>query len=112
MKVVINKTKKIQRRANQIYSQMWRENTNITITGESNYSPQFRINFRLNDNVGNYQIHICDNTIPVRRGYNHSEVTNSMYMASFVAVAVAMSEFGCKPENYASACNRCEIVNA
>lgn len=42
---------------------------------------------------------------------DNTKNTNSMNMASFAAIAVAMKEFGCKPENYASTYNRCEIVN-
>lgn len=100
------KTKKIQRRANEIYSQIWQENTNITIKGTSKYIPNYKINFRVSGQE--YEFCICDGSISVR--YGCQEDTNSMEVASFVALAIASIEFGRKPEIFASTFNRCQII--
>lgn len=100
------KSRKIQRRANELYTQMWKENTIITITGESYYDSVYRINL----NVGrvNYQTRIADGSIPVKPGT--TERTNSMKLASFVAYAIASNEYGRKPEKYLRAFNKCELI--
>ena len=100
------KSRKIQRRANELYTQMWKENTTITITGESYYNSIYRINF----NVGrvNYQIRVLDAEIPVKPGT--TERTNSMKIASFAAYTIASNEYGRKPEKYIRAYNKCELI--
>lgn len=100
------KTRKIQRRANEIYSQMWKENTIITITGESYYNSVYRINFNIAGT--NYQTKVLDGSLPVKPGT--TERTNSMKIASFAAYAIASREYGCNPEKYIRACDKCELI--
>ena len=100
------KTKKIQRRANEIYSQMWKENTIITITGESYYDSVYRINFSINGR--GYQTRVSDDSLPVEPGT--IEKTNSMKIASFAAYAIASREFDRYPEKYIRVCDKCERI--
>ena len=100
------KTRKIQRRANEIYSQMQKENTIITITGESYYNCAYRINFSINGR--GYQTRVTDETIPIKFGT--TERTNSMKIASFAAYAIASREYERYPEKYIKACNKCELI--
>ena len=100
------KTRKIQRRANEIYTQMRKENTIITITGESYYDSDYRINFSVNDR--SYQTRVSDDSLPVRLGT--TEKTNSMKIASFAAYAIASREYERYPEKYIRACDKCELI--
>ena len=100
------KTRKIQRRANEIYTQMKKENTIITITGESYYDSSYRINFSVNGR--SYQTRVSDDSIPVKFGT--TEKTNSMKVASFAAYAIASREFGRYPEKYIKVCDKCELI--
>ena len=100
------KTRKIQRRANEIYSQMRRESTIITITGESYYDSDFRINFSINGI--SYQTRVSDDSLPVRPGT--TEKTNSTKIASFAAYAIASREYERYPEKYIKACDKCELI--
>ena len=100
------KTRKIQRRANEIYSQMRKENTIITITGESYYDSYYRINFSINGK--GYQTRVSDETLPIKFGT--TENTNSMKIASFAAYAIASREYGRYPEKYIKACDKCELI--
>ena len=100
------RTRKIQRRANELYSQMMKENTIITITGESYYDGAYRINFSVNGR--GYQTRLIDETIPVKFGT--TEKTNSMRIASFAAYAIASREYERYPEKYIKACDKCELI--
>lgn len=100
------KTKKIQRRANEIYTQMRKENTIITITGESYYDSDYRINFSVNGR--SYQTRVSDDSIPVKFGT--TEKTNSMKVASFAAYAIASREYERYPEKYIKACDKCDLI--
>ena len=100
------KTKKIQRRANEIYTQMRKENTIITITGESYYDSDYRINFSVNGR--SYQTRVSDDSIPVKFGT--TEKTNSLEVASFAAYAIASREYERYPEKYIKACDKCELI--
>ena len=100
------KTRKIQRRANEIYSQMWKENTIITITGESYYNSAYRINFNIAGK--NYQARIEDGSLPIKPG--KTERTNSMKIASFAACVIASKEYGRYPEKYIKTYNKCELI--
>ena len=100
------KTRKIQRRANEIYSQMRKEDTIITITSESYYDSYYRINFSL-DGKG-YQTRVSDETLPIKPGT--TENTNSMKIASFAAYAIASRENERYPEKYIKVCNKCELI--
>ena len=100
------KTRKIQRRANEIYSQMRKEDTIITITGESYYDSAYRINFSVNGK--GYQTRVSDETLPIKFGT--TEKTNSIKIASFAAYAIASREYGRCPEKYIKACNKCELI--
>ena len=99
------KTRKIQRRANEIYSQMRKENAIITITGESYYDSAYRINFYIDGRC--YQARITDDSLPVRPGT--TEETNSLEIASFAACVIASKEFGRYPEKYIKTYNKCEL---
>ena len=100
------KTRKIQRRANEIFSQMRKENTIITITGESYYDSAYRINFYIDGRC--YQARITDDSLPVRPGT--TEETNSLEIASFAACVIASKEFGRYPEKYIKTYNKCELI--
>ena len=100
------RTRKIQRRANEIFSKMRKENTIITITGESYYDSAYRINFSLDGRI--YQTRVTDESLPVKPGT--IERTNSMKMASFAAYAIASREHDRYPEKYARACDKCELI--
>ena len=100
------KSRKIQRRANELYSQMWKENTIITITGESYYDSVYRINFNVADTI--YQTRVFDESLPVKPGT--TERTNAMKIASFAAYAIASREYGCNPEKYIRACDKCTLI--
>lgn len=97
---------KIQRRANEIYSQICKENAIITITGESYYDSIYRINFDVNARV--YQTRVFDESLPVKPGT--IERTNSKKMASFAAYAIASREYDRYPEKYIKACDKCEVI--
>ena len=75
------KTRKIQRRANEIYSQIRKENAIITIIGESYYDSAYRINCYLDGRC--YQARITDDSLPVRPGT--TEESNSTEIAYFAA---------------------------
>lgn len=100
------KSRKIQRRANELYSQMRKENAIITITGESYYDSAYRINFDVNGRI--YQTRVTDESLPVKPGT--IERTNSMEMASFAAYAIASREHDRYPEKYAKACYKCDLI--
>ena len=100
------KTRKIQRRANELYTQMRKENTIITITGESYYDSDYRINFSVNGK--SYQTRVSDDSIPVKFGT--TEKTHSMEVASFAAYAIASREYERYPEKYIKACDKCELI--
>lgn len=100
------KARKIQRRANELYSQMWKENTIITITGESYYDSFYRINFAVNGRL--YQTRVWDESLPVKPGT--IEHSNSMNMASFAAFAIASCEYGRNPGKYIRSCDKCELI--
>ena len=100
------KTRKIQRRANEIFSQMKKENTIISIVGESYYDSAYRINFYIAGRC--YQARITDDSLPVRPGT--TEETNSMEIASFAACVIASKEFGRYPEKYIKTYNKCELI--
>ena len=100
------KTRKIQRRANEIYTQLWKENANITITGESRYNSVYGINFNIAGK--NYQARIEDGSLPIKPGT--TERTNSMKIASFAAYVIASYEYGRTPEKYIRACEKCEFI--
>ena len=100
------KTRKIQRRANELYTQMRKENTIITITGESYYDSDYRINFSINGR--SYQTRVSDDSIPVKFGT--TEKTNSIKVASFAAYAIASREYERYPEKYIKVCDKCELI--
>ena len=100
------KSRKIQRRANEIYTQMRKENTIITITGESYYDSYYRINFSINGK--GYQTRVSDETLPIKFGT--TENTDSMKMASFAAYAIASREYDRYPEKYSKTCDKCEFI--
>ena len=100
------KTRKIQRRANEIYSQMRKENAIITITGESYYDSAYRINFYIDGRC--YQARITDDSLPIRPGT--TEQTNSIEIASFAACVIASKEYGRYPEKYIKTYNKCELI--
>ena len=100
------KTRKIQHRANEIFAQMKKENTIITIIGESYYDSAYRINFYIDGKC--YQARITDDSLPVRPGT--TEETNSMEIASFAACVIASKEFGRYPEKYIKTYNKCELI--
>ena len=100
------KSRKIQRRANELYSQMLKENSIITITGESYYDSVYRINFDVNGRI--YQTRVSDESLPVKPGT--IEHTNSMKMTSFAAYAIASREYDRYPEKYIKSCDKCEFI--
>lgn len=100
------KSRKIQRRANELYSQMLKENAIITITGESYYDSIYRINFDVNGKI--YQTRVSDESLPVKFGT--IEHTNSRKMSSFAAYAIASREYGRYPEKYSKTCDKCEFI--
>ena len=100
------KTRKIQRRANEIYSQIRKENAIITITGESYYDSAYRINFYIDGRC--YQARITDDSLPIRPGT--TEQTNSIEIASFAACVIASKEYGRYPEKYIKTYNKCELI--